>query len=283
MSEQKPFSPLAADAALFGHDWPQSPAREQSKIVPRDPTPDMLMAASNHWRKATRPEIRAIADCNDSAGVWQTMFDAAPPQPAPASVHGEACPYADVHDWTHDGPIVSRRLNTCYVDDGRNFMVSCHNCFVAAWNDYNDKWLDSGQGTSWGPPPDDPSAPASMQGEAEYPTLARLADLSRGTVGYQKPVLELEAVMCYRERNALLAERDALAAKVRELEAATMAPSIDKAWVRFMGELGDGPDSPFPGMIRAFEVYHGQSFADKDWRSEAVTWAAAWKAAKAQP
>ena len=45
---------------------------------------------------------------------------------------------------------------------------------------------------------------------ALYPTIERLADLSRTTVGYQKPDLEREAVECYRECAALRAERDAL-------------------------------------------------------------------------
>jgi hypothetical protein len=36
-------------------------------------------------------------------------------------------------------------------------------------------------------------------------------------------------------------------------------------------------------MIEAFEAYYSQSFKDKDWRNETGVWAAAWKAAKAQP
>jgi len=43
---------------------------------------------------------------------------------------------------------------------------------------------------------------------ALYPTIERLADLSRTTVGYQKPDLEREAVECYRECAALRAERE---------------------------------------------------------------------------
>ena len=39
----------------------------------------------------------------------------------------------------------------------------------------------------------------------------------------------------------------------------------------------DGP--AFPGMIEAFEKHYGQSWADREWRDEARTWAAAWKAA----
>ena len=41
----------------------------------------------------------------------------------------------------------------------------------------------------------------------------------------------------------------------------------------------DGEDAPYPGMATAFELYYGQSWADPGWRTEAATWAAAWKAA----
>jgi hypothetical protein len=41
---------------------------------------------------------------------------------------------------------------------------------------------------------------------SEYPTIARLADLSATTVGYQLPDLVREAVLCWRE---LTAEREA--------------------------------------------------------------------------
>lgn len=56
-------------------------------------------------------------------------------------------------------------------------------------------------------------------------------------------------------------------------------PAVDKAWARFCGRIGDGPDAPYPGMISAFERYYSQSFTDKDWRNEASVWAAAWKQA----
>ena len=36
---------------------------------------------------------------------------------------------------------------------------------------------------------------------------------------------------------------------------------------------------PLPGMIAAFETHFGQSWTDRDWRDEAVTWAAAWSRA----
>lgn len=51
---------------------------------------------------------------------------------------------------------------------------------------------------------------------------------------------------------------------------------IDRTWARFCGAFGDGPDAPYPGMIEAFETHYGQSFRDKDWRTEAACWAAAW-------
>jgi hypothetical protein len=58
-------------------------------------------------------------------------------------------------------------------------------------------------------------------------------------------------------------------------------PAVDEAWAQFCAGIGDGPSAPYPGMIAAFERYYSQSFADKAWRSEAATWAAAWKASKA--
>lgn len=55
--------------------------------------------------------------------------------------------------------------------------------------------------------------------DALYPTIARLADLSRTTVGYQKPELEREAVECYRAIAALRA-------RVRELESAPTSGEV---------------------------------------------------------
>jgi hypothetical protein len=54
------------------------------------------------------------------------------------------------------------------------------------------------------------------------------------------------------------------------------AETVDRAWARFCGSFGDGPDAPYPGMIAAFETHYGQSFRDKEWRTEAACWAAAW-------
>lgn len=52
--------------------------------------------------------------------------------------------------------------------------------------------------------------------------------------------------------------------------------TVDRAWSRFCGCIGRGPDAPYPGMIEAFESHYGQNFTDKDWRNEAGIWAAAW-------
>lgn len=41
----------------------------------------------------------------------------------------------------------------------------------------------------------------------------------------------------------------------------------------------DDSDAPYPGMAAAFERHFGQSWTDRDWRDEASTWAASWKAA----
>ena len=54
---------------------------------------------------------------------------------------------------------------------------------------------------------------------------------------------------------------------------------IKRAWKRFSDEFFRGPDAPYPGMIEAFEKHYGQSWGDREWRDEARTWAAAWKAA----
>lgn len=54
--------------------------------------------------------------------------------------------------------------------------------------------------------------------------------------------------------------------------------SVRKSWARFSDALVRGPDVPLPGMIEAFESHYSQDFRDKEWRREAATWAAAWKA-----
>lgn len=58
--------------------------------------------------------------------------------------------------------------------------------------------------------------------------------------------------------------------------------TVDRAWARSCGAFGDGPDAPYPGMIAAFETHYGQSFRDKEWRTEAACWAAAWSKATAR-
>ena len=136
---------------------------------------------------------------------------------------------------------------------------------------------------------------------------------------------ELNSALCTKSNsqvihNARLAEEnDALRAKVEQMErqelgyrerctpsspaggsnrfplyalpGAQPAPSVQdasvrKAWARFSHELHRSPDAPYPGMADAFEQHFSQSFIDREWRAEAATWAAAWKAAKrhcAQP
>ena len=59
-----------------------------------------------------------------------------------------------------------------------------------------------------------------------------------------------------------------------------MDNDVKKAWKRFSDKLTHGPDAPYPGMVEAFEKHYGQSWTDKEWRDEARTWAAAWKAEK---
>ena len=79
--------------------------------------------------------------------------------------------------------------------------------------------------------------------------------------------------------------------KLYALPGAQPAPSeqdasVRKAWARFSHELHRSPDAPYPGMADAFEQHFSQSFIDREWKAEAATWAAAWKAAKshcAQP
>ena len=73
--------------------------------------------------------------------------------------------------------------------------------------------------------------------------------------------------------------------KLYALPGAQPAPSVQdasvrKAWARFSHELHRSPDAPYPGMADAFEQHFSQSFIDREWRAEATTWAAAWKAAK---
>ena len=75
------------------------------------------------------------------------------------------------------------------------------------------------------------------------------------------------------------------AKKIYALPGAQPAPSeqdasVRKAWARFSHELHRSPDAPYPGMADAFEQHFSQSFIDREWRAEAATWAAAWKAAK---
>jgi hypothetical protein len=57
---------------------------------------------------------------------------------------------------------------------------------------------------------------------------------------------------------------------------------VDEPGAQFCSGIGRGPNAAYPGMIEAFEVHYGQSFSDKDWRTETGIWAAAWRAAVKQ-
>ena len=78
-------------------------------------------------------------------------------------------------------------------------------------------------------------------------------------------------------------EIERLRAKIEQMEQqgpSEQDASVRKAWARFSHELHRGPDALYPGMADAFEQHFSQSFIDREWRAEAATWAAAWKAAK---
>ena len=85
-----------------------------------------------------------------------------------------------------------------------------------------------------------------------------------------------------REPSSVL---EAMQAAITAAEAQRLtdySSTVDRAWARFCGAFGDGPDAPYPGMIAAFETHYGQSFRDKEWRTEAACWAAAWSKATAR-
>ena len=80
-----------------------------------------------------------------------------------------------------------------------------------------------------------------------------------------------------------MSECASLRAKVEAMgrqEQSEQDESVRKSWARFSHELHRSPDAPYPGMADAFEQHFSQSFTDREWRAEAATWAAAWKAAK---
>lgn len=113
----------------------------------------------------------------------------------------------------------------------------------------------------------------------------RLAELEK-----QQPVNErlVEALLYWRDECsgaepslsvfARMADEALAAAEAQQAEPVNERV-IDRTWARFCGAFGDGPDAPYPGMIEAFETHYGQSFRDKDWRTEAACWAAAWRKA----
>jgi len=80
-----------------------------------------------------------------------------------------------------------------------------------------------------------------------------------------------------REIDRMMAEAAPKAVRLTDYSS-----TVDRAWARFCGAFGDGPDASYPGMIAAFETHYGQSFRDKEWRTEAACWAAAWSKATAR-
>jgi len=98
----------------------------------------------------------------------------------------------------------------------------------------------------------------------------------------------LECVVVEKDWPEYESTRLAIEARVTGVQPAPIEQdtSVRKAWARFSNELHRSPDAPYPGMSEAFEQHFSQSFIDREWRAEAATWAAAWKAAKrhgAQP
>lgn len=108
----------------------------------------------------------------------------------------------------------------------------------------------------------------------------RLAELEK-----QQPVTErlVEALLYWRDERrgaepslsvfARMADEALAAAEAQQAEPVNERV-IDRTGARFCG-----PDAPYPGMIEAFEAHYCQSFRDKDWRTEAACWAAAWRKA----
>ena len=80
----------------------------------------------------------------------------------------------------------------------------------------------------------------------------------------------------------VMAEIEALKSEISTLKnnhsISSDSPEIESAWNRFNEVISDGPDSPYPDMVSAFEKHYGQKWNDKDWRNETAVWAAAWKA-----
>jgi hypothetical protein len=72
----------------------------------------------------------------------------------------------------------------------------------------------------------------SLTEQAEYPTIARLADPAQTTVGYQQPELIREAVQCYREVQRLRALASQAAAPAPDAARAAHKPvESERKWV----------------------------------------------------
>ena len=108
-----------------------------------------------------------------------------------------------------------------------------------------------------------------------------------GTLVRREGLLSWRCPLCKAEGQSLEVMRTCpeCGSKEATLPGAQPAPSeqdasVRKAWARFSHELHRSPDAPYQGMADAFEQHFSQSFIDREWRAEATTWAAAWKAAK---
>ena len=112
---------------------------------------------------------------------------------------------------------------------------------------------------------------------AEFSYLVRVADEAIAAAEAQQERLLQDMHDAGREIDRVMAEPAPEA--VRQTD---YSSTVDRAWARFCGAFGDGPDAPYPGMIAAFETHYGQSFRDKEWRTEAACWAAAWSKATAR-
>lgn len=128
----------------------------------------------------------------------------------------------------------------------------------------------------------------ALLGKGNHLLYARPVPAESGDV--MKDLLEaLKLAECVYRKNVVnegepSSVLEAMQAAITAAEAQlTDYPStVDRAWARFCGAFGDGPDAPYPGMIAAFETHYGQSFRDKEWRTEAACWAAAWSKAAAR-
>lgn len=164
-----------------------------------------------------------------------------------------------------------RRLAREYAEYRQLLRKKPLECLVVEkdWPEYEPTWKAIEARVTGAQPA--PSVPR----EAIEKMLTQLMDIavSNGANSISMPdeYVEVAAWLCGIPAQPAPSEQDA---------------SVRKAWARFSHELHRSPDAPYPGMADAFEQHFSQSFIDREWRMEASTWAAAWKAAKrhcAQP